>query len=145
MLPEIESLSLADTLLMAAKRHKHRTRVDVLCDFNELPNRVPKPVKYGLYRFVQEGLNNSFLHAKGSNSAVTARATRSGLEVCVSDNGPGFDSQASATTCTGLGLHGVRERIEALGGRICVDTSASGTRLTAVLSELEFLEGEQQA
>jgi len=145
MLPEIEYLNLADTLQMAATRHERRTRTTVDCELGEIPNRVPRPVKYSLYRFVQEGLNNSFLHAKGSNSTVTARSTQSGLEVSVSDNGPGFDNQRTATTFTGLGLHGLRERIEALGGQISIETSTSGTRLTAVLSDLDFLQEEQQA
>jgi signal transduction histidine kinase len=53
------------------------------------------------------------------------------LEVSVSDLGQGFDPQAETTE--GLGLAGLRERVESLGDEFDVQSSRSGTRLTVRL------------
>ena len=49
----------------------------------------------------------------------------------VSDRGPGLNSPDPETI--GLGLAGLRERIESLGGEFHLDSTASGTRLTMLL------------
>jgi signal transduction histidine kinase len=63
----------------------------------------------------------------------------------VSDDGPGFVSQPSATFNGRLGLAGMRERVESLGGRFSVKSEpGKGTQVTARLAlHSEELEDER--
>ena len=67
-----------------------------------------------IYRFVQEGLNNGWRHAEGRGQAVCLTPRGELLELTVRDAGPGFP--AANTPTEGLGLIGLRDRVEALGG-----------------------------
>jgi len=130
-LPQIESMSLVDFLKAAVAAHEQRsgTHVDLF-----LPKEAPllsHAQKICVFRCVQEGLNNAFRHAGGVGQAVEAKVHDGSLEVSVSDLGHGFDPQAEAVE--GLGLAGLRERVESLGDEFFVKSSRSGTRLTVRL------------
>jgi signal transduction histidine kinase len=93
--------------------------------------REPGPSeKISIYRFVQEGLNNAYRHGKGRDQAVKAAMKGGKLFVEVLDGGPGFDPVRSE----GLGLAGLRERIESIGGQFETVSGPQGTRLVITLS-----------
>ena len=74
-------------------------------------------------------------HAEAKQVAITLVRTGGAVTMSVADNGSGFDPESAAGA--GLGLHSMRERIEALGGALSVEsTPGTGTRLVARL-ELE--------
>jgi signal transduction histidine kinase len=130
-LPQVERLDLAQLLRSVVAAHEQRTGVSVRLG---LPSRSPAlslSEKICVYRFAQEGLNNGFHHAGGLGQSVSAQASDSGLQVAVADEGPGFGEHSSDGE--GLGLAGLRERIESLGGSFRIETSASGTRLEMAL------------
>ena len=54
------------------------------------------------------------------------------LTVAVSDTGPGFDPQAIRPD--GLGLAGLKERVESIGGQFVVQSSSAGTRASITLN-----------
>ena len=91
-----------------------------------------------MFRFVQEGLNNAFRHAGGAGQSVAVTLENRTLRVVVADAGGGFDVREGGE---GLGLAGLRERVESLGGTFAVDSSPSGTRLTM---KLRLAEGENR-
>lgn len=80
--------------------------------------RLPFAVETAVYRVVQEALNNMAKHAQASHAWIEISRDPGSLRCSVKDNGAGFDvSKAMAKTGQrGLGLVGIRERIEALGG-----------------------------
>ena len=88
-----------------------------------------------LYRLAQECLTNVAKHAQASQVAISlsrlACGDRSGDEICFSfeDNGRGFDPGLRRQ---GLGLVGLRERVEALGGHFHLQSApGQGTRIRA--------------
>lgn len=137
-LPGIERLELTDVIASAIRKHERRTGTQVSF---ELPaaNAVScnDGVKAICYRFVQEGLNNAFRHAGGVGQHIELRAVRGGLQVIVSDSGGGFfpeDAGAGASSPGGLGLPGLRHRIEAIGGTFDIQSRRNqGTRLVAYI------------
>ena len=134
--PEIEKMPLSGALEMVAKRHQRRTGHRVQTKINKLPDSVPFPLKVCLYRFAQEGLNNAFRHAAGSGQTVAATCVDNLLEVAIIDTGPGIGigpaSTKEAVMAGGQGLRGLRDRVESLGGKFAIDSSAGqGTCLTA--------------
>ena len=90
------------------------------------------------YRFVQECLTNVARHARASVVAVVVRKVtgRSGplLELSIEDDGCGVDPNEPKK---GLGLIGLRERIESLGGRFEIGAARDG-RGTRVSSRIEL-------
>jgi two-component system sensor histidine kinase UhpB len=98
------------------------------------------------YRFVQECLTNVARHADAQTVAVSLRrrtteGASSELELFVEDDGRGVDA---AMPGSGLGLIGLRERVEALGGRFAIGGApGSGTRVSAAIPLLADQAGEQ--
>jgi signal transduction histidine kinase len=130
VLPQIESAAVADILRLAVAEHERRTASSVSLS---LPSALPElgtSEKISVYRFVQEGLNNAWRHGKGKDQAVKARLSGNKLLIQVVDGGPGF----AAASSEGLGLSGLRERIESIGGHFYTSSSRKGTRLTISLS-----------
>lgn len=114
-LPEIEAQQLDDTIRQIARAHEQRTGTGVELDVEASRVSVPHPVKICAYRFVQEGLNNAFRHAGGAGQKVECRIADGRLQIMISDAGKGGEA-ASAGPGDGLGLAGLRERVESLGG-----------------------------
>ena len=113
--------------------HERRTRTRVGCTLTELPSEAPLFVKICLFRFVQEGLNNAFRHAEGRGQEIQAFSDGKTITVATVDRGPGI-SLETAVSGVHLGLAGLRDRIESIGGTMTIESkSGEGTRLTAIL------------
>lgn len=130
--PELDGLSPVQVLKLAIRNHERRTGTGVVTGIMDLPAILPLDVKTCIYRFVQEGLNNAFRHAKGAETTVCARLNGQCLTVEVIDQGLGLDRAASRST-SGLGLAGLRDRVEASDGVLeIVSKPGEGTRLIAL-------------
>jgi signal transduction histidine kinase len=94
-----------------------------------------------LYRVVQEALINVAKHAHASLVNVNIRKLRGVIRMEVQDNGKSFEVQRmlSAQRSRGLGLLGMRERVEMVGGRFTVE-SAPGQG-TTIRAEIPFANG----
>ena len=131
-LPELETQSLENGLSRIVSMHEQRTDTTVLKEFEDLPEDVSNSIKISLYRLVQEGLNNAYRHAGDTRAKVTAKYKDETLDITVSDEGSGFDLDTKKDGDAGLGLPGLRERIESIGGSFAVETGpGQGTTLTA--------------
>lgn len=100
-----------------------------------VPDSLGEAANITLYRMVQEGLTNVTKHARASAVTVAltaeADAATGGVRVDIVDDGVGLDEQIGRS---GLGLPGLRERVEMLGGRFWVDSAPGrGTALHASL------------
>ncbi len=134
-LPEIETLSLSETLELAVTNHERRTgtQVDLIVP-ESLPD-IPASIKTCAYRFVQEGLNNAFRHANGLGQRVAIAWDGRSLSFEVADSGPGFAGKGQLWQKSGMGLAGLRDRIESLGGSMIADSAeGQGARLHASFS-----------
>jgi PAS domain S-box-containing protein len=78
-----------------------------------------------VYRILQEALTNVARHAQASQVTVSLEATSDTLELTVADNGKGIRDE-DMEGVTSLGLMGMRERAEALGGQIDVRPGPGG-------------------
>ncbi|GAB2864882.1 sensor histidine kinase [Hymenobacter ruber] len=88
-----------------------------------LGHRFSPPVEIGVYRTVQELLNNVMKHAHATEAVVHVAHENGRLEVSVEDNGCGFEPAALAgQPLAGIGLAGVRNRVALLGGRLAINS-----------------------
>lgn len=136
VLPEIETADLSDVLQRAVGAHRQRTGVPVELSMQASSRSLAPSAKICIYRFVQETLNNGFRHGGGVAQAVRQYYDEGSIVIEVTDRGPGFD-QASIRP-GGLGLAGLRERIESLGGNFDILTSDEGTRVKMTLNLYEM-------
>jgi signal transduction histidine kinase len=95
--------------------------------------RLPEQVEVAAYYIVSEALTNAAKHASASEVAVAVEAVTAVLHVSVRDDGIG-----GADFGGGTGLVGLKDRVEALGGRISLHSPrGTGTTLRA---ELPFVD-----
>lgn len=128
LLPEIDHLPLDQAIERAVKLHEARTGTSVAFSIEgPVPNVVPA-VKICAYRFVQEGLANAFRHAGGQEQRVKCVADGKVLRIAVGDKGRGTITFGAAEDQSGLGLEGLRLRVESIGGALSLHhTDRAGT------------------
>jgi PAS domain S-box-containing protein len=90
--------------------------------------RLSPAVETNLYRIVQEALTNVIRHAQATHVGVLLKRRRDQIVTIVEDNGVGFEPKEVVQSAR-LGLLGMRERAEMLGGTLTVE-SAAGTGTT---------------
>ncbi len=128
-LPEVDTISAVDTARSIVRSFERTTQTDVALQINDLPDDIPLSAKITVYRVLQEALANSFKHAPGASRRVEIAAGDHMLTLEVEDNGPGFDSEQRPRPGS-LGLIGMRERVEMLGGEFELMTAPDeGTRI----------------
>ena len=137
VLPQIETADLPDVLRRAVHAHRQRTGLDVTLTMADGPQALSPSAKICIYRFVQEALNNGFRHGGGAGQGVRQSFEDGNVVIEVADRGPGFDPDNMRPE--GLGLAGLRERIESLGGSFFITTSRDGTtvRMSLNVHEME--------
>lgn len=132
ILPHIETLSVSEAARRAVEHYQSRTGASVDTAIEPLNEEIPVAVKICVYRFIQEGLNNGWRHAEGKAQRVVLRLLGEEITVIVQDAGQGF--KAENASFLGLGLSGLRERVESLGGKFEINSSFAGTTLTLFLN-----------
>ena len=129
----LDDLGLESAVRWYADRHLAPAGVAVRCEIEGLDARLPADVETAVFRVVQEALTNVLRHS-GATSVLIQMARKDGaLSIEVEDDGKGFEPEAVATpesSGRGLGLLGIRERVELLGGSVTIDsTPGEGTRV----------------
>ncbi len=142
-LPDIDRLSPAETAERAVRDYERKTRAHVALTTRDLPGRAPLPVRITLYRVLQESLANSFRHAGQCEQRADVAHADGHLVVEVADDGPGFDPR-SAVADGHLGLAGIRERVEVLGGTFELRSAPGQGTLVRVSLPLAVPEGEDE-
>jgi PAS domain S-box-containing protein len=87
----------------------------------DAPKRLPDSIEVAAYYVVSEALTNAAKHARASHVKVRVRDTGAALAVAISDDGMGGTDPER-----GSGLVGLRDRVEALGGSLEIDSPEGG-------------------
>jgi PAS domain S-box-containing protein len=95
-----------------------------------IQDRLPDEMEIAFYRIVQEALNNVVRHARAKRVDVILEQREDSLILVIEDDGMGFDPQVTLEKNERLGLFGMRERAEMLGGTLIIESAAGkGTTL----------------
>lgn len=135
VLPKIECLPIDEVLIHVVSSYRARTATEVALSTQASTFPITPAARICAYRFVQEALNNGWIHADGQGQFVRQTFVDQTLIIEVGDSGPGFDPDCLDRGR--LGLLGMRERLESLGGHLDVSSSSSGTLLTMTLPVCE--------
>lgn len=90
-----------------------------------LPHRLTKQEETVLYRVVQEALTNVVRHAEATTISVVLTAASRYVQLVVEDDGKGFDPD-SLLPAEKIGIMGMSERMELLGGNLSVESRIGG-------------------
>ena len=137
-LPDMEGLTLAQVVDRAVKEHTEKTGDRVKVTIAPGLRAAELPVNIAVYRLVQEALNNSYQHAGVDEEEVDLRFSQEALQLEVRDRGVGLDGSAGPRAPSKgrapLGIRGMRERVEMLGGTLeLISEPGSGTTVRAVI------------
>ena len=117
----LDDLGLAAALGWLGREISRPTGLRILVQADDLPPDLPDEHKTCVFRIAQEALHNIQQHANANAVEITVRASDSWLSVTVQDDGRGF----AHGRAHGLGLTGMHERAESLGGSVKI-TSGPG-------------------
>ena len=128
----LDDLGMTAALEQQLRRLRERTGIETSL---QVPHEPELDMLTGMtvYRIVQEALANVLRHAGASRVDVALRTEGGALVLEVSDNGRGI-TEDQITSARSLGLTGIRERAELLGGTVAIaGSSGTGTRLSVSL------------
>ncbi len=112
----LDELGLVPALRWQAREIARRSGLRVKMIADDIADDLPDSHRTCIYRVVQEALHNCVKHSGAGEVRVAIRGEAGGLSVVVQDDGVGFDSSRDR----GLGLLGMAERVNRLGGRFDV-------------------------
>ena len=132
----LDDVGLVPALKFLAEGVEKRRSIAVAV-MADLQKRLPPMVETILYQVIQEALTNVAKHARASRVIIELEQEPQTLRCTVKDDGIGFDTHAVLTRLGehGLGLTGICDRIEALGGTFQMNSAPGlGTELVIRLS-----------
>lgn len=128
----LANLGLAASLEILAREFSEQTGVDVIASVETV--RLDESGQLTVYRLVQESLTNVAKYAQARHVEISVHGYTGVVEVCVQDDGLGFEPAAVRPSTHGLA--GMRHRVEAAGGRLTVTSApGAGTRVLAVIPQ----------
>jgi len=129
----LDHLGLVPALRQFAKARLEPKGTQVIIEESPSQRRLPPEVETALFRVVQEAVSNCARHAAARQVCICLHFDASNASVTVEDNGIGFDVQEmklSQDSGRGLGLLGMIERVELLGGELEIDSNpGQGTKI----------------
>ena len=133
---ELESDGLATTLRKHVEvlRRVHHQEIELSIEGDR---RLPANVEKGLFRIGQEALTNALKHARAKKVSVALEVRDSSVALTVADDGAGFDPEAAGVRSRRLGLTSMRERADALGGSLAIESRPGEGTKVSVRVELD--------
>ncbi|HTH50964.1 MAG TPA: PAS domain S-box protein, partial [Pyrinomonadaceae bacterium] len=129
----LDDLGLVDALRTFV--HEWSRHTEISAGFQSIKvgkERFDNEVETHLYRITQEALNNINKHAKAKNVTVMLEKRKKELILIVEDDGRGFDTtklERPRKSGRGLGLIGMQERANLIGGELDIESSENGTTI----------------
>ncbi|WP_326540014.1 cache domain-containing protein [Pseudorhodoferax sp.] len=130
----LDDLGLEPALALLAQQVQESGAFAVRLVRQGVPAQLPAEHGTVLFRIAQEALQNCRSHAHATQVELLLHGTRHGVGLQVIDDGQGFDTRrVFEDGARGIGLRNMRERAEALGGLLSIDSGRHGTRIAAWL------------
>lgn len=124
-------------LVSALDRHTAEFRLrypEIETEFHsELIERVAPAIETTMYRVIQEAMTNVARHSGASSVSVLITERADAVRAIIEDNGSGFEPLQERRNARSVGIHGMIERVELLGGRLDIESSDAGTTVFAAV------------
>jgi signal transduction histidine kinase len=133
--PLLDEAGLSSALQWYATGFEQRSGIQVKLELPADLGRLPQIVEVAVFRIVQECLTNIHRHSGSGDANISVSDTGGTLVVSVSDHGHGMAqvTDRGRRDHMGVGIMGMRERVEQLGGHIEIQSGRGGTTVMATL------------
>lgn len=132
--PELEEVGLEAAVQAHLRNLREGAGMEIEEDIQPVGHLLSADAKLATYRIIQESLSNVLRHSGSRQAKVAVGASDGAVEVRVEDRGQGFSAERAARAGGGLGLTGMQERAQMIGGRVVIDsTPGQGTRVRLVV------------
>ena len=129
----LDDFGLPETLRSYLRSFSKRTGIKTQLVQKGMEQRLPPDVEVCMYRIAQEALTNVARHSGARTTLVALEQSEQGVSMLVEDDGRGVAARTGASGY-GLGLIGMRERAQSLGGTFAIEPrSEGGTRVSVRL------------
>ena len=139
----LDELGLVATLEWYIDRIEQRANLAIVFDPEIDEADLPAAIKTALYRLITEALTNITRHAQASVVEILLVAQNDSLILTVVDDGHGFDTRLLERTSS-LGIIGMRERVNLLGGDFLLKSKIGEGTYIAVTLPLQIANGETE-
>jgi len=135
-------ISVLATLRFRLGKRLELAGIGLEWDMHDLPalSWLGPPQALQLMRIVQEVLTNVLKHARATRMQISAHCNAPFIEVCITDNGRGFDT---ATTSTGRGLRHLAQRAASLNGSVIIESQPGDGTTVRLLLPIEIRVSDQ--
>jgi two-component system, NarL family, sensor histidine kinase DevS len=125
----LDDFGLVPALERLVENFGEQTGMNVQLEARLGPDRLPGEVETALYRITQEALTNVVKHARARKVSIVLTRRNGTATAVIEDDGQGI---ADADDTQGLGLLGMRERLELINGKLSIESSeGAGTTIVA--------------
>ncbi len=139
--PELDDLGLVESISALVMRYQDMTGYRFTYERPQGDLKLSREYSLVLYRVVQEALTNIAKHSRAKNVGINVQAKGDSVFLAISDDGKGFTynkylkrPKRRKEDKVKLGLQGLRERMEVLGGKLSIHTKpGQGTRLEVLM------------
>jgi PAS domain S-box-containing protein len=136
--PFLDDVGLLSAVRWYAQGFADRSGIEVTLDLPETLERLAQDVETTLFRVIQEALINIHRHAESPTASLRLRIAAGRLTLEIEDHGrgmpPDFVARLMAGTgAIGVGLAGMRERLEQLGGALGIESNKDRTVVRAIV------------
>lgn len=138
--PFLDETGLLSALRWYVEGFSKRSGITVSLDLPEEFPRLTREVETTLFRVVQEALINIHRHADSRDAAIRLQRDGSAVTLEVQDHGRGLSVESLAQLpagngALGVGVAGMRERLQQIGGVLEIESGAHGTLVRARVSD----------
>jgi PAS domain S-box-containing protein len=133
--PLLDDIGLTAALSWLARGFSQRSGIQVDISIDDGGEPLPRPTATALYRVAQEALSNVHRHSGSKRARLALYRTEDMVQLDVVDAGTGLTSLlrdgSDEARQIGVGISGMRLRLEQLGGRLDIRSGPSGTHVSA--------------
>jgi len=108
------------------------TGIDIQVEYGNFSGFTNEKVYAIIFRIIQEGLTNAFRHGMATKIRISFWNTDSLLHIAIHDNGMG-----AVKIVEGIGIAGMKERLEGIGGTLTVQSAVDGFKIIASIPHKE--------
>jgi signal transduction histidine kinase len=132
--PFLDEIGFASAARWLIEGYEQRMGVAVSANIPQSEHRLPPNLELTLYRVLQEALNNIHRHSKSDKAEVDVKMDGQWVTLRVKDYGTGIPGETLAALGAngkqaGVGLTGMKERVKEQGGKLEINSEATGTEI----------------
>lgn len=126
----LDKLGLKDAVETNISKIENSTDIKFTLHIDDIEGLFSKKIELNLYRIIQEAVNNIIKHSQATKAHIEIKKNVRNVTISIKDNGTGFSQKEVVNQLNGLGLAGIKERVNLVNGRINIKSNKkSGTTI----------------